>query len=377
MRVLVISTVRFRTNGITSVIMNYYRNMDRRKIQMDIVVINEVPEPLLKELEDGGTGIFRLPRKENPLSYRHSLLRLMRENQYDIVHIHGNSAMMALETWTAKCAGIPVRIAHSHNTTCTHPGLHKILYPLFARTYTHGLACGEEAGRWLFRNAPFEVVKNGIDLKRFGFSASVRTQYRVRTGAGSRTVIGHVGNFIGQKNHEFLIRVFEKLQREEPGFLLWLIGDGELMDAVKCQVHELGLDESVLFLGKTMEVEKYLQAMDLFVLPSRFEGLPVVLVEAQAAGLPCLVSDVVTDAADLTGQVKFLPGGDVDVWMDAIRRIRADEGGQSRETVSGKAGEQITSAGYDISANAGRLIEQYERYRKETGGNECLGNRPT
>lgn len=374
MRVLVISTVRFRTNGITSVIMNYYRNMDRQKIQMDFVVINEIPDPLRTELEAAGAGIFRLPRKENPPAYRRGLYRLMRENQYDIVHIHGNSAMMALETWTAKRAGIPVRIAHSHNTTCTHPRLHRILYPLFARTYTHGLACGEEAGRWLFRDAPFEVIKNGIDLGRFGYSESVRARYREKTGAGDRTVIGHVGNFIGQKNHEFLIRVFEKLLREEPGYLLLLIGDGQLMDAVRHQVRELGLDDSVLFLGKTMEVEKYLQAMDIFVLPSRYEGLPVVLVEAQAAGLPCLVSDVVTDAADLTGQVKFLPGGDVDGWTDAIRRTRA--GAEDRECVSGQARERITGAGYDIAENACRLNERYEQYRKEAGGYGSLGNRP-
>ncbi len=397
MRVLVISTVRFRTNGITQVILNYYRNMDRRGIQTDFVVINSVSGGYREELENTGAQIYRLPRREQPFLYQQGLLRLMKENQYDIVHIHGNSAMMALETWTAQRAKIPVRIVHSHNTSCTHMRLHRLLYPVFARTYTHGFACGEDAGRWLFQRKPYEVLRNGIDLERFAYSGELQREYRKKLGvdmteAGrdgvqrSCFVIGHIGNFIDQKNHEFLIRVFESLYRKDSRYRLVLLGDGALKEVMEAKVRELQLEAAVLFAGTTETPENYMQAMDLFALPSLYEGLPVVLVEAQAMGLPCIVSDRVSRAADLTGNIEYAgieTAGDVKLWTEAIvQEAAAIEREAAKEKAAKEKAEKeaaakgrlrteaklarirccIQDAGYDIRRSAGELKRFYQMY---------------
>lgn len=361
MKILIVCTVRFRLNGITSVIMNYYRKMDKRDMQIDFVVVNELSNEYRKELEENNSNIFYLPRKSDPIKYMKSLKKLLDKNHYDIIHIHGNSSLMALETVTAKKAKVPVRIIHSHNTTCSHKILHNLLYRVMEKTYTNGLACGQEAGKWLFRNHDFELLKNGIDLDKFIFNEDERLLYRKKINAGNKTVIGHVGSFIHQKNHNFLIDFYYTLIQKDSNYLLLLISDGELMEQIKEKVMNLGIDDNVLFLGKTTEVKSYLQAMDIFVLPSNFEGLPVVLIEAQASGLPCIVSDKVSGESKLTELVEYLPLGDVNVWTNKILTLKLKERNCNME----KAHRDIIQAGYNVSTNANRMKDLYQKYLKE------------
>lgn len=362
MKLLIISTVRFRLNGITSVILNYYRNMKKEDMQIDFVVINEISDTYRKELEGNGSRIFQIDRKKNSFTYYLALKKVLAENSYDIVHIHGNSAMILPEMMAAKRAGVPVRIAHSHNTSCSHVRLHKMLYPLFRRSYTHGFACGQAAGKWMFRDNPFVEIKNGIDLKEYRYEAAVRKLYRKRINAENKIVIGHIGNFIEVKNHTFLIDTFAELVKRKENLLLLLISDGPLMEGMKEKTHRLGLDNKVIFLGKTTEVSKYLQAMDLFVLPSLHEGLPVVLIEAQAAGLPCIAADTVSREADLTQHMTFLPIQNPVVWADALEQKIDQLSKQDRTDVSEQWQERIKHAGYDVTVNADRMKELYQQY---------------
>ena len=366
MNILVVTTVRFRLNGITSVIMNYYRNMDKTGMQIDFVVPNEISEEYKEELNRNGSVVYHIPRNRNPLAYQSKVYRVLKENKYDMIHIHGNSAMMVIDLLPAVLAGTKVRIVHSHNTTCSHRRLHNLLYPLFRRMYTHGIACGEDAGRWLFREDDFLLLKNGIDLNKYRYNDEIRSVYREKLQAGDKLVIGHVGNFIEQKNHSFLLDFYEETVKKNPNCLLVLISDGALMDAMKEKAETLGIGEQVLFLGKTLEVAEYLQAMDLFVLPSLHEGLPVVLVEAQASGLYCLVSDKVAKEADLTDRMTYLPIDSVDSWNHAIEQISSDMKMEDRQERCEIFQERIRERGYDVTANADRMKQAYERFLSES-----------
>lgn len=371
MKVLIVCTVRFRMNGITSVIMNYYRNMDRTGMDFDFVVPNEVSSELRTELESTGARLFQIPRGKKAASYAVKLYRLMKENRYDVVHIHGNSASMLLETVPALLAGIPVRIIHAHTTSSSHPHMHKLLRPLLVASANHGFACGREAGEFLFGKTPFTVIENGVDLERFVYDAAVREEHRQKLGAGDRKVIGHVGNFFHEKNHTFLLDSFAELIRRDPGYLLVLISDGYLFEAMQQKCHDLGLDEHVLFLGKTGDVNRYMQAMDLFVLPSLHEGLPVVLVEAQAAGLPCLVADTVSPGANITGELKYLPIDDPAVWADGIGQAMKSRANEDRGERCGAWQKAVAAAGYDIRTNAHIMRELYREYLQKKDEKTC------
>lgn len=362
MRVLVINTVRFRLNGITSVIMNYYRNMDKQDIQTDFVVVNQISQEYRQELESDGCHIYQLNRKKNPLGYMLSLFRLLRRNRYDVVHIHGNSATMLFDLLPAKLAGVPVRIAHGHTTSCSHMKLHKMLLPFFRRSYTHGFACGQEAGAWLFGNDSFVELKNGVNLCSYRFDEARRQEFRNRIQAGERTVIGHVGYFSDVKNHTFLLDYFAQLAQSNDDYLLLLIGEGDLMEPMKEKAAQLNIQNKVLFLGKTTEVSGYFQAIDAFVLPSLHEGLPVVLIEAQSAGLPCYVSANVTQQADLTNSLTFLSIEDPSLWSQRLAEDAATWKSLDRQQQCACWHKKIAAAGYDVSANAGHLKHLYETY---------------
>lgn len=359
MKVLVINTVRFKLNGISAVIMNYYKAMNKDGIHMEFVAIDTPSSEYQSEFDKHDIKCH-VVKKNNPIMYFCSLFGLAKKGKFDIVHVHGNSANMAIELLACTLAGVKVRIAHSHNTSTLHPLFHKILYPIFKMTCTHGLACGDDAGRWLFKNGPFEVINNGIELNRFKYSPEVRETFRDKIKAGNKIVIGHVGNFIEQKNHNFLIDMFADLLKVNPNYLLLLISDGYLMESIKQKVSDLKIDNSVIFLGKTQEVHNYMLAMDIFALPSLHEGLPLVLVEAQASGLKCLVADTVARESDLTGAIQFLPISSTLPWVKAVEETEVDD--SVRQHYVEKWQTEIADAGYDIIRNADRMRELYLSY---------------
>ncbi|HPT77499.1 MAG TPA: glycosyltransferase family 1 protein [Candidatus Atribacteria bacterium] len=360
MRVLIIATTKFEMDGITHVILNYYRAMDKSGMQIDFAVPNELDAGLRQELEQAGSAIYRLnSRLKHPLAYIRQLSRLVRENKYDIVHAHGNSATLYLEMIAAKKGGARVRLPHSHNTTCRHKLVDKLLRPMFYKSYTHGFACGQKAGEWLFGSRPFEIINNGIDLSKYSFDAQIRENYRSQYGFAEKKVIGHVGTFNYQKNHEFLIDIFSELYKLDPSYRLLLVGDGTLKEETEQKVTALKLNDAVTFAGKTPEVPGLLQAMDMLVLPSRYEGLPLTLIEAQAACLPCFVSDVVSPEAGVTELVSYIPLEEpANKWAQIIHGAVAVD----REAIRDRIHSNLTDAGYSIYNNARHMKSLYSEY---------------
>lgn len=355
--VLVINTVRFKLNGISAVIRNYYQAMDKKYFQIDFLAIDDPSEEYRCFFEENHLNYFVF-HKKSVLSYFYGIMKLCLREKYDIVHVHGNSANMAVELLAVTFGGVKVRITHSHNTATMHPFMHNMLWSIFSKLCTIRLACGEDAGKWLYREKNFMVLKNGIEAKKYLFSDTIRSVIREELGIQADDfLLGHIGNFIEQKNHVFLIESFFEVYKRNPKSKLLLISDGMLMPVIKEKVHSLGLDEVVIFLGKTMNVQNYLHAMDLFLLPSLHEGLPLVLVEAQASGLVCVVSDRVAKEADLTKTSIYLPIDTVVPWVEVIEKQKYNKEG--RRENSEKNISRIKEKGYDIERNANELSRIY------------------
>lgn len=305
-RVLVIATVELTYNGITSVIMNYYRNINRSKVQFDFVLGCGAQDWVVDEITQNGGKVYNVPcRKKNVFKYVQKLKDIIRENNYKIIHAHGNSGTLYIDIHTAKLAGAPIRIAHSHNSTCNHKLAHSILKAPLNREITHAFACSKLAGDWLY-NKKYTILNNGIEIDKFLFNNDIRNEYRKKMGLENEFVIGHIGHFSYQKNHDFLLDIFFEVHKIIKNSKLILIGDGALRKSIEEKITSLELKESVQILGKRNDVEKLIQAMDVFVFPSRFEGLPVVLVETQTSGIQCIASDVITRESNITGKVEYI-----------------------------------------------------------------------
>lgn len=359
MKVLMIITVALGKNGISTCVLNYWDILKNEGIETDILAPNQTEPAIRDRLAKRGSTLYELTeRNTDPLNYFRKLQKIIKREHYDIVHVHGNSATMAVELTAAFLAGCRVRIAHSHNTTCEHMKVHRLLLPLFDRMYTHGAACGREAGKWLFGKKDFMVLPNGIETEKYQYSEAAGLAYRKSRGISEKKIlIGHIGLFNYQKNQEFLIRVFAGLVRQSQDYMLLLAGEGELREKAEHLVSGLNLEKNVIFTGNEDNVPGCLSAMDLFVLPSRFEGLPYVLVEAQAAALPCIVSSSVTREADLTGLLTFVDGYCEEDW---IRAVKEQKKGHVREK-NAYIQEELKQKGYDIHYNGKMLAEFYEK----------------
>jgi glycosyltransferase involved in cell wall biosynthesis len=359
-RMLVVASGGMALYGITNSIMNYYRSMDKTDFRIDFAVTNQLPVRLKAEIEGKGGKVFELlSRKNNPLLYLWNLIKIMRKGRYDIVHAHGNSATLAIEMTAAKLCRARVRIAHCHNTTCDHMLLHKLLKPALYHNYTHAFACSREAGQWLFGDNAFTVINNAIPLEQYFYNENTRAEIRKKLNFESNKVIGHVGHFSYQKNHDFLLKVFSKLYKQDPSYRLLLIGDGVLKNDIVNQVKAYGLEDAVCFYGETLEVSKLLQAMDIFVFPSHFEGLGMAAIEAQAAGLPCIVSDAVPAEAKMTDRFDFLSLNEpVDAWADRIEQLYQSD----RKNYAEQIKEKVIGSNFNIQIEADKLKKLYFKY---------------
>ncbi len=289
--------------GVEAVVMNYYRAIDRTRVQFDFFVDETCSFPQRAEIEALGGRCYLVPSYAHPVRYIRALKRLFRENGYSIVHAEINT-MSVFPLFAAWLAQVPVRICHNHSTSHRGEGaksLLKLLLRPFARVFaSHYFACGDAAARWMYGDLRVDsgrvtVLPNAIDLVRFHFSRENRILVRQEIGAGdSALVVGHIGRFMYQKNHAFLLKIFQALLVLRPDAILMLAGEGELLDETHALAKALGIGHRVRFLGVRMDAERLYSAMDVFCLSSFYEGLPVVMVEALANGLTCVVSDQVT-----------------------------------------------------------------------------------
>ncbi len=289
--------------GVESVIMNYYRHIDRSKIQFDFICDEDSTNIPYDEIEKLGGKVILCPPYQKLPKYLKFLKRLFREKKYRIVHSNINT-LSVFPLYAAKKAGVPVRIAHSHSTSNPREWkknlMKNALRPFSKKYATDYFACSELAGRYLFSDKTFDkgevkIIRNAIDVEKFKFDPEARKKLRKEIGiADDDFVIGHIGRFVEQKNHRFLIDVFAEVKEEKKNAKLVLVGQGPLCEEMEQKVKDLGLEKDVFFLGQRSDTNKLYSVFDVFCLPSLYEGLPVVGVEAQANGVPCAFSNRIT-----------------------------------------------------------------------------------
>lgn len=307
-KVLIIDTVTFHINGMSNVIMDYYR-YTKEKVNYDFVINDCIDECYQKELKQNGENIFILKnRNKNPFNYIFKLSKIIKSGNYDIVHIHGNSALMLIELLACKKSAIDVvKIVHGHNTDCTHRKMHRLLYNYFIKNYDYGIACSKAAGEFLYGSHKHIVLNNGIQEEQYQFDSALRTLEREKKHISpNKKVLLHVGRFNNQKNHTFLIDIFQEVLKYEPNAVLRLVGTGKLFKEIKKKVFNLGIQDKVQFVGVTTHPEIEYNIADLFVMTSLFESFGLVTVEAQCSGLPCVLSDTIPKDISITDQVSFM-----------------------------------------------------------------------
>lgn len=301
--------------GVEAVVMNYYRNIDHQKIQFDFICDEDSTNIPYEEIENLGGKVILIPPYQKVLKYHKELKRVLKEGKYKIVHSHINT-LSVFSLFAAKCAGVPVRIAHSHSTTNKKEKkknlIKQVLRPFSKLFATDYMCCSELAGRWLFGNKEYDngnvyLLNNAIDLDKFKYDEEKRKEKRKELNIEDSTlVIGHVGRFVEQKNHRFLIDIFNEVHKQKENSILLLAGQGPLMEEMKEKVKTLGIEASVKFLGQRNDINELYQAFDIFCLPSLYEGLPVVGVEAQATGLLCILSDDMTKETKVLNTTRFM-----------------------------------------------------------------------
>ena len=302
--------VHDKIGGIETFIMNYYRNMNRSIIQFDFVsMFNKLY--FEDEMINLGAKIYKIANvKKNPIKYYFQIKKIIKENNYKIVHVNMLSAANIIPIIAAKKAGAKTIIAHSHNTDVPKNILRKFLNNinknLIIKNATKLLACSEKAGNWMFgSNKQFDIIPNAIEMEKFIYNPIIREKIRKKNNIENELVIGHVGRMCEQKNHEFLIDCFYKVTKKNPNVVLMLIGEGEFENKLRTKVKQLNISEKVKFIGVVNNVQDYFQAMDLFVLPSKFEGLGIVLIEAQTSGLQCIAADCVPRETNIFNKIHF------------------------------------------------------------------------
>lgn len=366
-------TNHFGITGIGTVMMNYGKALDKNKYDLTILAGKPISEKYEKECLENGIHLEALPsRHGNPKKHYIALWKALREGHYDIVHDHGSSSMMAVELTIAKLAGVKNIIAHSHNSTCPNMRVHRLLNPYFRTVYTKALACGQLAGNWLFGENNFEVLPNGFHTDNFAFSKKNRDAIRNELGLKNQLLIGHIGRINEQKNQEYLLDIFKEVAAIRDDAILLIVGTGPDEEKIKARVKEHPYRKRIILYGETDNPTAFYSAMDIFVFPSRYEGLPVVLLEAQISGLPCIVSDKITREVDL-GDLNWQSiDDDPKQWAKAVLSI---EYRSEKERIVYRENHLDTIRSYDITQSVKQLDKIYTDLMKnkdEKGNSKCL-----
>lgn len=357
----------FNTGGIESVFLNWYKHLNKKEVNFELLVRSfDSESPLLKEYLELGGVLHTLDTPSlNPktmLAFRNRVHGFFKEHSaYDFLHVHVADDPFVIPA--AQKAGIPFVGIHAHTTgynkSYKSQGIKgKIRLRNVKRADTY-FACSKEAGDWMFpvevRNEkPVHIIHNGIDAKRYEFNDETRKQYRKELGLVNQFTLIHVGRFSEVKNHLFMLEVFQKVKEQYPNSILLFVGDGPLFNQLTQTIKDRNLEKEVLLLGARGDVAEILQAADLFMLPSQFEGLGLAAIEAQAAGLPTVVSDQVPQEAAITGLVEFISlESPIEKWADEMLEHIKEE---RKSTL-----QQIRAAHYDIQQTTADLINEYQK----------------
>ena len=366
--VRVLVTAPLGVGGVTNMMINIQSHLDRSKVNFDYLVFHDRKEAL--EDKVASMGSRKLIASVDHISVR-PLRRLLRineirkvckENKIQILHYNADSAADVTNILGAKLGGVKYVTIHSHNAGFGTAGkgvrmVSKLLQPFIPALCNNYWACSDLAARFLFPKSIIEagnyaVLPNGIELEKYDYTEAVRKEMSTQLGLEDRFVVGHAGRVSDQKNHTFLLDIFTEIARKNDKAVLLLFGVGELVEPMKEKAKRLGIQERVIFYGASSEMEKMYQAMDVFLMPSLHEGLPVTGVEAQASGLPCVFADTITKEVDITGHSEFLsldeaPG----VWADKVLAYVESERKSNKK--------ELLEAGYDIQQTADIVSKLY------------------
>lgn len=307
-------------DGISTVIMNYCTHLDGDKFEIIIFAGHPISDVHAENCAKYGIKILELPeRKKSPISYYKALYRAVKEEKPDIFHIHGNSATVTPEIFIAWLCKVNVRIMHCHATTCNHMMVHKLLNPILQKMVTGRVACSNDAGKWIFGKKDFIVLQNGFETIKYVFDDQTRDKLRHELKLEDKSVIGHVGRFDDNKNQRFLLNIFERLAKINSKAVLVLLGDGPDYNDIRELVKKHPYQNRIFLLGEKTNIFDYYNIMDEFVLPSKHEGLGIVLIEAQINGLPCVASDAVPLDTAVTGYIDYISLEESpEVWAEKI-----------------------------------------------------------
>lgn len=357
------------TGGVESFIYNYYSHIDNKKIQFDEVVLGNEPgymEPMFKKLN---SNIYHIKRfRENPIKHYISLSKIIKNGKYDIIHCHGYKSVLGLIL--AKKYKCKVRIIHSHMADIDENIIQKILRKLLTfianRNATDKFACGIDAAKWLYGEKEFNkgnilVINNAIDLKKYSYSEEKRIKIQSELNLANKFTVGNVARLTEQKNQEFLLEIVRELIKKVPNATLLLVGDGEDEQKLKQKTKELKIEKNVKFLGLRKDVSDLLSSFDVFLLPSKYEGLPVILAEVQASGVPALVSDSITKEINITKNIYYFSLDKSPMeWRDYILDIY----NENKKNDRNKINEKMKHGKYDIEYQANKLYECYKEMIK-------------
>ena len=349
--------------GVESMLYNYYTKLDKKLIQFDFVVHGDDIGVLEKKLQAMGSRVFHVTPKKVSLSMNiREIDRIIKDGEYDVVHCHQNFSN-SVPLLIARKYRVRGRISHAHG--CKTPSTTREAFRNYCFRLLNKLGanyffcCGVQAGKWLHgkRWSPSEsdiIMNNAIDVDKFSYDPSARAEYRRRLDINGKMVLLHVGRFSDEKNHSFLVTLFHMLSKRANNYVLLLVGDGPTEDKVRKHVRDIGLSDQVRFLGVRSDVAQIMDAADVFLLPSKNEGLPVTLVEAQAKGLIVFASDVITRETAITDSIEYLPIEDPSIWVREIARAQVRER-YSREN-------EIQAAGYSVSVEADKYMKWLEKH---------------
>ena len=350
-------------NGIASYAMNYFRNINNNNIHIDFATGADEESIYFEEIRKQKSKIFYIPKMElkNIGLVCKQIKKYFQENKYDIVHCHVLN-MGAFYLYYAKKYNVPVRILHSHATKYADKPLNSIRNFLLAKlaigcanTY---FACSKLAGDFLFKNKKYKVINNAIDVDKFSYNEKTRIQIReLENIEQDEIVIANIGRFVAQKNIFFLIGAFKKLLLEKENYKLMLIGSGPLEEEIVKKINEYNLKKKVIIKKSITNVNEYMQAIDILAMPSLYEGLPVVGIEAQAADLQCLFSETITKEVKIIDKVKFLPINNIEDWVAQFKNMNELKRKNEKRLMADNC--------YDIKTESQKLGDIYEKLYKD------------
>lgn len=359
-RILFISQYLNR-GGTEAFMMSVYRGVDKSRFIVDFLLYSNQETDYSREVKADGNRVYQITcRKKSVIAWHRELNAFFKEHfgEYQVIHFCGNSLTSIAPIFYAYKYGVPIRIIHAHSASAL--GLHNKILHILKRKYagsisTHHLACSIKASQWFFGNEKTDIIKNGIDTRLYSYNTTVRTEIRNRLGITEQdVVIGHVGNFRPEKNHSCILDIYSEYHGMNPASKLMLVGTGPLMEDARIKAKSLGMEDCVMFLGERTDVADLMQAMDLFLMPSTFEGLPFVLIEAQCAGLPCVISDVISRDVCITDNVVYRSlQENAGTWAQCIEQTLSNF---TRQDTSGT----IDKAGYSVKDTIKYLEKIYD-----------------